>query len=113
MIVINVKSPDSLNAGSKAPSDVNTILKEKFGAKVVTLILGENLIGKIRYKLKFFFTMLKARISKEVLVLQFPIIERNIILNLANKNKTIEPLFLDSPNIFSYFHYDINPKFSE
>lgn len=89
MIVINVKSPDSLNAGSKAPSDVNTILKEKFGAKVVTLILGENLIGKIRYKLKFFFTMLKARISKEVLVLQFPIIERNIILNLANKNKTI------------------------
>ena len=50
MIVINVKSPDSLNAGSKAPSDVNTILKEKFGAKVVTLILGENLIGKIRYK---------------------------------------------------------------
>lgn len=33
--------------------------------------------------------MLKARLKKEILVLQFPIIERNFILNLADKERTI------------------------
>lgn len=89
MVVVNVKSPESLNAGTKAPNDISNILKEKFNAKVVDLILGKNVIGKIKYKMKFFLTMLKARLSKEVLVLQFPIIERNFILNLANKDRTV------------------------
>ena len=89
MIVVNVKSPDSLNAGTKAPQDINNVLKEKFDAKIVDLILGENIVGKLKYKMKFFITMLKARMKKEVLVLQFPIIERNFILNLANKEKTV------------------------
>ena len=89
MIVVNVKSPDSLNAGTKAPQDINNVLKEKFDAKIVDLILGENIVGKLKYKMKFFITMLKARMKKEVLVLQFPIIERNFILNLANKEKNV------------------------
>lgn len=54
MVVVNVKSPESLNAGTKAPNDISNILKEKFDAKIIDLILGKNVLGKIRYKLKFF-----------------------------------------------------------
>lgn len=89
MVVISVKSPDSLNAGTKAPNDINNILKKKFNAKIEALVLGENVFGKIKYKLKFITTMLRARMKKEVVILQFPIIERNFILNLANKERTI------------------------
>lgn len=89
MWVINVKSPDALNAGNKAPKDINKILEKNFNAKAIDLILGDTIFGKIKYKFKFFFTMLKVRLSKEVLILQFPIIERNFILNIANKKRTI------------------------
>ncbi len=89
MWVINVKSPDALNAGNKAPKDINEILEKIFNAKAVDLILGNTILGKFKYKFKFLFTMIKVRLSKEVLVLQFPIIERNFILNIADKKRTI------------------------
>lgn len=89
MWVINVKSPDALNAGNKAPKDINEILEKNFNAKAVDLILGNTILGKFKYKFKFLFTMIKVRLSKEVLVLQFPIIERNFILNIADKKRTI------------------------
>lgn len=89
MVVVSVKSPDSLNAGSKAPNDINNILKEKFDAKIEALILGKNIFGKLLYKLKFFGVMLKARLKKDIVVLQFPIIERNFIMKLASRERTI------------------------
>ena len=56
--------------------------------KVVDLILGKNVIGKIKYKMKFFFTVLKARLNKRSIGIAISYNrKKNFILNLSNKRK--------------------------
>lgn len=97
MIVLTVKGAGEFTAGPKAPSDIIEILKEKYDAKSELLIQGGNIFGKIKYRWKIFSTILKSKIKKDILVLQFPMYETTSFLNrlflfflsFANKKKTI------------------------
>ena len=97
MRILTVKGAGNFNAGPKAPSDIIEILINKYNAKSELLIQKNGIIGKINYRLKIFFTILKSRIKNEVLVMQFPMYETTKILNklflfslnFINKNKTV------------------------
>jgi hypothetical protein len=92
MRILTVKGAGNFNAGPKAPSDIIEILINKYNAKSELLIQKNGIIGKINYRLKIFFTILKSRIKNEVLVMQFPMYETTKILN---------KLFLFSLNFFA------------
>ncbi len=97
MRILTVKCAGDFNAGPKAPSDIIDILTEKYNAKSELLIQGNGIYSKIKYRLKMFSTILKAKMKKEVLIMQFPMYETTKILNFLflfslnfiNKDKTI------------------------
>ena len=97
MRILTVKGAGEFTAGPKAPSDIIEILEKRYNAKSELLIQGTNAIQKINYRLKIFSTILKCRMKKEILVMQFPMYETTnflnklflCALNLINKEKTI------------------------
>lgn len=97
MIVLTIKSLGGFNAGPKAPNDISQILEEKYNAKNEYLVQNDSILAKIKYRCKIFSTIIKSRIKKEILVMQFPMYETTTLLNklfllalnLINKEKTI------------------------
>jgi len=95
--ILTVKGKGEFTAGPKAPSDIITILEEKYNAKSVMLLPSENRLEKILYRIKIFKTMLSSRIKNEILIMQFPMYETSSILNklflfsmkFMNKEKSV------------------------
>ena len=105
MRVVTVQTAPNFNAGQKAPSDIVSILKNRFNAKS-TLISNfnseeffekHNIVYRVLKRWEFTWTFIKCRIFNEVVVIQYPLEERTNFLHklflfnlrLLNKKKTI------------------------
>lgn len=83
MKVLSAIYNEQKNAGPKAPRDIDKILEEEYGAKNKSFLRTGNF--KFKILLEFFKTMF----SKEIIVLQYPLLYKESFYNLLNKNRTI------------------------
>lgn len=83
MIVISSIHNEKKNAAPKAPADINKILKDTYNAKTTSVVRT----GLYKYKilLKFFSIIF----SKEVIVLQYPLVFNPNVYKLVPKKKAI------------------------
>lgn len=83
MIVISAIYNEKKNAGPKAPEDIDRILGNKYNAKSIVLVRDKF------FKIKICFQMLKLIFKRDIIVIQFPLINLPIIYNLLNKKRVI------------------------
>lgn len=83
MKVLSAIYNEQKNAGPKAPRDIDKILEEEYGAENKSFLRTGNF--KFKILLEFFKTMF----SKEIIVLQYPLLYKESFYNLLNKNRTI------------------------
>lgn len=83
MKVISAIYDEKKNAGPKAPSDIDKILIKEYSATTKSILRTGN------FKLKILFEFIKLHFSRDIIVLQYPLIFKEISYDLLNKNKTI------------------------
>ena len=83
MKVISLIYDEQKNAAPKAPSDINIILKKELNVKITKIIRNGN------YKIKLLFNFIKLAFTKELIILQHPLLLRNSIYNFLPKKRTI------------------------
>lgn len=84
MLVISaINDNEKKNAGPKAPKDINNILKQKYNAKIIK-------IHKTKfYKIKILFVLLLSFMSKEIIVIQHPLLYNYFLLKLIPRYRKI------------------------
>ena len=83
MEVISAIYDEQKNAGPKAPSDINKILKDQYNAKTSSIVRT----GMFRFKILFKFIQLL--FSRDIVVLQHPLLLRSYVYNFLPKKKSI------------------------
>lgn len=85
MIVISAIYNEKRNAGPKAPADIDKILEKKYNAKKIVIVRNKT------SKFKIIIKLIKIAIfnRKEILVIQFPLINFKFIYKILNRNKVI------------------------
>ena len=83
MKVISAIYNEQKNAGPKAPSDINRILYNQYGAKISSIVRT----GMFRFKVLFKFIQLF--FCTDIIVLQHPLLLRSYAYKILPKKKTI------------------------
>ena len=86
--ILSATKKEALNAGPKAKLDIVSILKNKYGNLIIeeTVYLVNSRIGNIFNRLK---VVIKNKFSKDILIIQHPLINNLDFLNLLPKKNSI------------------------
>ena len=114
MKVLSLIYQDKKNAGPKAKRDVDKILEKEYGAKIIKLYRVGN------FRIKTLLTFVRYMFSKDILVLQMPMILKSAAYKVLPKKRTIllvhdidglrhmnEEVLNKEINIFKQFKYVI------
>ena len=114
MKVLSLIYQDKKNAGPKAKRDIDKILEKEYGAKIIKLYRVGN------FRIKTLLTFVRYMFSKDILVLQMPMILKSAAYRVLPKNRTIllvhdidglrhmnEEVLNKEINIFKQFKYVI------
>ena len=83
MKVFSTIHNEKKNASPKAPGDIDSILKREYGAKTKMIVRN----GNFKFKVLLYFA--RNMFSREVLVLQYPIVLKSAIYKIIPKKKSI------------------------